>query len=98
MRYNVLVDETYVNNPIGIVHVNGRTIHTCNTLNEVLALITETSKKLHKECDVLREWSCAEQGSVVHKILYTRRKGTGRLLTKFKVNMVTKVVYNDSLI
>ena len=98
MRYNVLVDETYVNHPAGVIHVNSRTTKTCESLEEVLSYITETSKRINSECDILREWSSTEKGSVVHKILYTRRHGAGRLLTKFKISMLTKVIYNDSLI
>ena len=98
MSYNVLIDETYVNNPNGVIHLNYRLTRTYESLDDVYGCITETSKRIRKEHNVLREWSESRKGVIIHKILHTRKKGNGRLLTCFKIGKAARIVYNDSLI
>ena len=98
MSYNVLIDETYVNNPNGVIHLNYRLTRSCETLDDVLLCIAETSKRIRKENNVIKEWSESRKEVVIHKILHTRKYGKGRLLTSFKIGKAARIVYNDSLI
>jgi len=98
MSYNVFMEETYVYSPESRVRMNARVSKSCETLNEVMFYIGESSRKIHREYNVIREWNEKKGESVVHKILFSRKRGHGRLLQKFVVNEKKKIVYNDSLI
>lgn len=98
MSYNVFMEETYVYSPVSRVRMNARVSKSCDTLDEVVFYIGESSRKIHRECNVIREWNERKGESIVHKILFARKRGKGRLLQKFVVNKRKKIVYNDSLI
>lgn len=96
--YDITMEETYTHGPGYGVYVNTRLTHSCKTLEEVVEYLKESSNKIQREHQLIREWTEEENNSCVHKILFTRRRGVGRLLQKYKVHRHNRHVYDDSLI
>ena len=98
MGYDVTMEELYTKGPGYGVHVNARLTRSCETLDEVIDYLKESSNKIQREHQLIREWTEEENNSCVHKILFARRRGVGRLLQRYKIHHHNHHKYDDSLI
>lgn len=98
MGYDVTMEELYSKAPGCRVYTNARIVNSYNTLEEVIDYLKESSKKIQREHRLLREWTEEDNNSCIHKILFTRTHGVGRLLRKYVISKHRIAKYDDSLI
>ena len=98
MGYDITMEETYTRGPGYGVKMNTRVSESRDTLEEVIGYLKESSEKIRKEYILLKEWTEDDGPMVIHKILFTRHRGMGRLLRKYVIHKHRIAKYDDSLI
>lgn len=96
--YDVTMEELYSKAPGCRVYTNARVTHSYDTLEEVVDYLKESSDMIQREHRLLREWTEEKSNSCIHKILFTRTYGVGRLLRKYVICKHKIAKYDDSLI
>jgi hypothetical protein len=98
MGYDVTMEELYTKGPGHRVCVNTRLMNSYDTLEEVVDYLKESSNMIQREHRLIREWTEEDSESCIHKILFTRTYGVGRLLRKYVIHKHRIAKYDDSLI
>ena len=96
--YDVTMEELYSKAPGCRIYTNARVVNSYDTLEQVADYLKESSDMIQREHRLLREWTEEENNSCIHKILFTRKCGVGRLLRKYVICKHKIAEYDDSLI